>query len=225
MKKVSTICASLLLAAAGAANANVQTLISDTSTHTYSTNSDTIATYTLAKAQTGNVLVDFNFSYAGTLGNNDFLGFWFGPAKNASTDPGFGLKANGGDGSTTSDLFARTGGTAGSFAKNSDVKAGTTYNLMAYLSKTNGSATYDLIQLWVNPTAAEMKSLTGADAFYSGASIASFDTVGFRTANIDGNVSVTVSDLTVSAVPEPTTLSLMGLAAAGLGFLRRRKNA
>lgn len=96
---------------------------------------------------------------------------------------------------------------------------------MAYLTKSKGSATYDTIQLWVDPTAAEMKSLTGADALYSGASFTSFDTVGFRTANIDNRVTLTVSDLTVSAVPEPTTLSLIGLAAAGLGFLRRRKNA
>jgi hypothetical protein len=222
MKKVCALITTLLLAAAGTANANVQTLVSDTGSHTYSTNSDTIATYKLASAQTGGVLVDFDFSYTGKLGNNDFLGFWFGAANN---DPSFGLKANGGDGSTTSDLFARTNGSAGNFVKNSDLTAGTTYNLMAYLSKTSGSATYNTIELWVNPTAAEMSSLTGYDAIYTGASIASFDTVGFRTANLDNGVSVTVSDLTVSAVPEPGTISLMGLAAAGLGFLRRRKKA
>lgn len=224
MKKLSLLCASLLFVA-GAANATVQTLISDNTSHTYSTNSDTIATYKLGTAQTGSILVDFDFSYTGTLGNNDFLGFWFGAPAKASTNPSFGLKANGGDGTTTSDLFARTNGTAGNFVKNSDLKAGTTYNLMAYLTKTKGSATYDMIQLWVDPTAAEMASLTGADVSYSGASFASFDTVGFRTANIDNRVTLTVSDLTVSAVPEPATLSLMGLAAAGMGFLRRRKNA
>lgn len=222
MKKIAVICATLLFAA-GAANANVQTLISDDTTHNYSTNSNTIATYNLP-TQSGNILVDFDFSYSGTLGSNDFLGFWFGAPGGTTNDtyPSFGLKANG---SSTNDLFARMGGTGGSFANNSDVKAGTTYHLAAYLSKTGGSATYNSIAFWVNPSADEINSLTGYDAIATGSAIASFNTVGFRTANIDNGVTVTVSDLTVSAVPEPTTLSLMGLAAAGMGFLRRRKNA
>jgi hypothetical protein len=38
-------------------------------------------------------------------------------------------------------------------------------------------------------------------------------------------VVLKASDINVRALPEPGSLALMGLAAAGLGFVRRRKQA
>ena len=41
-------------------------------------------------------------------------------------------------------------------------------------------------------------------------------------ANVSGNYDITYSSITLSPVPEPTTLALAGLGAAGLLIFRRR---
>jgi hypothetical protein len=221
MKKMLAVVAAFLLA--GAANATV-TIATDPAVHKVTTNSDNIFSYTLAP-QTGGVIVDYTFSFTGSLQNNDFLGFWF----NDKDGPNFGLKANCGLGPNVpntcdNDVFGRVAGTDGVFLNGSNLVAGTDYHLMGYLYKTGTSKTYNNLDVWLNPTSAEMISLTGADAHSSGTSIASFTNVGFRSANVDNNLALSVRDVRVAVVPEPTTLSLMGLAAVGMGFLRRRKN-
>jgi hypothetical protein len=216
MKKTLALLATLLIA--GAANATV-TISDDTTTHKVTTNSDSLFKYTLAP-QTGGVIVDYTFSFTGSLQDNDFLGLWFGD----KDGPNFGLKANCGGG-CDNDLFGRLGGTSGVFLTGSNLTAGTDYHLMGYLYKTGTSKTYNNLDVWLNPTSAEMISLTGADVHAGGTSIASFTDVGFRSANIDNGLALSVRDVRVAVVPEPGTLSLMGLAAAGLGFLRRRKSA
>lgn len=222
MKKTFALIASFLIA--GAANATV-TIAADTASHKITTNSDSVLSYTLAP-QTGGVIVDYTFSFTGALDNNDFLGLWFGD-KNG---PNFGLKANCGldpKAATTcnDDVFGRLNGTAGTFIDGSNLDANTSYHLMGYLYKTGNSKTYNNLDVWLNPTATEQVWLTGADIHTTGASISSFTDIGFRSANIDSRQVLTVSDVRVAVVPEPGTLSLMGLAAAGLGFMRRRKSA
>lgn len=217
MKKILALIATCLVASA--ANATV-TIYTDPASHKVTTNNDSILKYTLDQ-QSGGVIVDYTFSYTGTLQNNDFLGLWFGN----STGPSFGLKANCGDGSCGNDLFGRTGGVGGVFLNGSNLQANTSYHLMGYLSKTGNSKNYNSLDVWLNPTATEMISLTGADVHAAGASIASFTDIGFRSANVDNGLALTVSGVRVAVVPEPTTLSLIGLAAAGMGFLRRRKQA
>ena len=74
---------------------------------------------------------------------------------------------------------------------------------MGHLFKSSETSSYDRFNAWLNPTADEMTSLTGFDNSFSGASnIYSFDTIGFRTANISNGVAVRVDSLNVANVPE-----------------------
>jgi len=194
---------------------------------TYNSNIDK-AIYTLPAASSTSVFVGFDFSFTGTIGNNDFLGVWFGDSTKKDTKgsdgPNFGFKANKGDGSGTADVFGRTFGTNGDFVAGSDLKAGTTYKLFAHLYKTDNSSVFNAMDVWLNPTANEMWSLTGADITTTGVSkFSKIDTIGIRTANIDNGVVLNVNNLRINEIPEPGSVALMGLALAGLAAARRKR--
>lgn len=182
-------------------------------------NSDNLATRLLSAPVTGNVIVRFDFTLsAGSLQDNDFLALWFGN----STGPNIGLKANCGA-SCSNDLFVRTSGAdAGGNLQN--VALGTTYSLMGYLQKTANSGVYNRFDFWVNPSAEEIATLTGSDAFDTGnASIGSFNRIGFRGANLDSGDVIRIDNLRISEVPEPGILALLGLSLAGLALVSRRR--
>jgi hypothetical protein len=186
-----------------------------------STNNTAIVSRALTTAISGDVLVRFEFQYSGILERNDFLGFWFGD----SNGPNVGLKANCDAAGTacTNDVFVRTN-TNTKMLPDSDLTAETTYVLFAHLYKTNGSTNYNNFDACLNPSNAEMATLINPDMVSSGvSSIASFSTIGFRSDNLNNGVVVRIDDVSIAAVPEPTTIALFGAALLGIGALRRRR--
>lgn len=182
-------------------------------------NSNSLATRQLATSISRDVLVDFQFTLAaGAIDRNDFLGLWFGNFNG----PNIGMKGNCDMSSgCTSDLFVRTNGSSGAFS--TDLSLGGTVRLVGLLEKTGTSNVFNRYSLWVDPTADELDTLTGADAVYTGSSgLASFSSIGFRSVNLDGGDSLRIDNLKISLIPEPAALGLLGAAFLGASLATRR---
>ncbi len=175
------------------------------------------------ESQDGDLLVSFDFSYSGAMTLNTFVGVSFG---GLTTSPSIGIKSDCDDksGKCKNDVFVRMSDTGTVMMLNSDLAADTNYTIFGRLYKDNGSTTYNRFDAWLNPTSDELMSLTGWNASATGTTkITSVDTLGVRTANIDNKSTLRIDNLQVSEVPEPGTLSLVGLALAGVAFGRRKR--
>jgi hypothetical protein len=205
----------------------------------FNQNNPNLAVRSLASSFSGNqVFVDFYLQIDnGSLTNNDFLAFWFDSTLNPgnadhTSRPNFGIKADEGVPTKTNDVFGRLSGSGGPFVSNSNIGSSTnnshldkTYHIVALLSKTTGN--YNQLDLWLNPLVTELSTPDLRTTGNSG--LASFDKIGFRSANLDTGDSVLIDNLRLSTtwneamnIPEPATLALLGIGFAGIG-LRARK--
>lgn len=237
MKTSQLFSALLLCAACTSASAGIMTVYENATPLTINTNSNNaIAAQTIATTS-NDLLVNLTFQFSGLIGGNDFLALWFGNDvsgtgndKNISGDhttgPNIGIKGNGGGSLNPNplDLFVRNTGSTGSWLTGSAIEPGVTYQLFGHLYMAGGSTTYNRFDAWLNPTADEMMTLTGADATSTNNSgISALNAFGFRSANLDIGDSVLISNVRIQVIPEPNTLLLAGLSLFGLaGFASRR---
>jgi hypothetical protein len=164
----------------------------------------------ISAAQHHTVNMSFDVVFNGTLNSNTFLGFWLG-SPNPANSPNFGIKS----GFVGGDFFGRRSGTGGAFAGGS-LAPGTQYTIDARMSDTNNDQLWDSIEFrvnnggWVNATSGSIN-------------LNSFNQIGFRSVNMASNAGFTIGRMSITAVPEPTALLMVGSVIAGLCTTRRRK--
>ncbi len=174
------------------------------------------ATRTLGPISSSNfnevlIAFDLTYSWTGNKGANNFAAFWFSSAD--SSNPNFGLKDND---SGNPSFFSRESGTSGTYVPGVNAVSSQTYRIEARIFDSNNGNTWDSIQVRVDGS----PWVTATSGTWS---LQSFSTIGFRTANLGSNESITIDNLSLSAIPEPTAMLLVG-SVIGLAGLRRRRN-
>jgi hypothetical protein len=156
------------------------------------------------------VNMSFDVAFSGTLNSNTFLGFWLGNP--TSANPNFGIKSGQ---SAAGDFFARRSGTSGTYGFG-NAAGGAFYRIDARITDTDNNSAWDTMEFRVdgNPWVTVSSGTIG---------LASFSQIGFRSANMGVGDTFTVGQMSITAVPEPTSLLMVGSAVLGLCTIRRRK--
>lgn len=160
--------------------------------------------------------------------NDDFFQFGFMDSVTNPTASG-GIQSKGGDTGGQQFLFSRYGSTGGVFA-NQSVNTETDYFLILKISKVNSSATYNAVQLFINPFSNDESEQTTVVSSWGNTGLASISQWVFRVARTDLDDAYYMDEFrfgtdfaSVVPIPEPSTLSLVGIA--GLALLRRRRES
>ena len=118
---------------------------------------------------------------------------------------------------------------AGTLNSNSITLSAGVYSLMFDISGNQRGSTDDALNVTLAGLINESFTLSANDPWQS--VVRTFtvaaDTTGFISFNHSGkdNIGIVLDNVSVSAVPEPGTLALLGLGLAGLGAARRRQKA
>ncbi|MDQ8190308.1 PEP-CTERM sorting domain-containing protein [Roseibacillus persicicus] len=186
-------------------------------------NSNTAISASLSSPQSGTFFVSFLIQLqAGSIQTNDFATLWFGEGTHIGA-PAIGIKAELGVANT--DLMGRISGNQEAYAPE-QLAVGESYYLVAKVSKTGSSNTYNQVEFWVNPGSGDEST---PEAVSTGSiSFSEFQDIGIRSANLDLDDVVLIDNLSVATdwndlfVPEPSSSMLLGLSLLGLFTYRRR---
>jgi hypothetical protein len=179
-------------------------------------------------AQTGSP-VYFSFLYNTNTTAEAFL--QFGLANGAAGEPqaSVGLQGIAGSGGGAEGFFARVPNAGTTTFATSGINANQTYFVVGRISQGSGSSTYNVVDLFVNPTSLNESTPTLSATAAANTGVSTFDNFMLRTARTDVGSLYNFDQLTIGTtfadvvpIPEPTTAAA---AAAGVGLLliRRRR--
>jgi hypothetical protein len=178
-------------------------------------------------AQTGSPLY-FGFLYNTSSTAEAFLQFGLENGSAAEPNASVGVQGISGNGGGAEGFFARVPNAGNTAFASSGLSANTTYFLVGRISKGAGSNTYNVVDLYVNPTSLDESAptLTATNAANSG--VGTFDNFVLRAARTDAGSLYDFDNLTIGTTfadvvpaPEPGTLGLLGMVAVGM--LRRKR--
>ncbi len=179
----------------------------------FSGNSNTAAVRDLARGISDPVVyAAMLMRFQGHQDANDFVALWFENSGYGAA-PNLGIKMNRGSGSIQDeDFFVRTTRNA---VYSTNIQEGQTCLVVVKIEKT-GSSGYDRASLWVNPTALGNPAGPAPDAQTNvdPSGLNTFDTIGFRSVNLDSGDLVTIDELRLGTswaeVTAPNVLPVQG---------------
>lgn len=165
---------------------------------------------------------------SGDQNSNLFSALWLGEGVYIGA-PSFGVKVNQGPtAGNREDFMGRISGRQEAYGPSQLMTSTTStvhdYLLVARVSKEEGSASYNRLEFWVNPSPSDASTPQGIST--GSINVESIDRIGFRTVNFNDD-SFLIDNLRIGTtfadvvIPEPTTMLLLPLAMAPF-FSRQR---